>query len=89
MIPWLGSLTKLVEQFINQASTTDIRPFYCNSVRDTRVGRGLGPEGNWVSSGEGGEGGPGPPNKEGDKQSIPSEEGGKMKQEEEGSTSQA
>jgi hypothetical protein len=40
--------------------------------------------GNGVSSGEGGEGGPGPPNKEGDKQSNPSEEGGNMEQEEAG-----
>ncbi len=36
-----------------------------------------------------GEGGPGPPNKEGDKQSTPREEGGNMEQEEEGRTSQA
>ncbi len=33
---------------------------------------------------EEGEGGPGPPNKEGDKQSIPSKEGGNMEKEEEG-----
>jgi hypothetical protein len=31
------------------------------SVPDTRVGSCLGPEGNGVSSGQGGEGGPGPP----------------------------
>jgi hypothetical protein len=59
------------------------------SVPDTRVRRCLGPEGNGVSSGGEGEGGPGPPNKEGDKQSTPSEEGGNMEQEEEGRTSQA
>jgi hypothetical protein len=57
-------------------------------VPGTRVGNCLGPEGNGVSSGEGGEGGPGPPNKEGDKQSTPSEEGGNMEQEEEGRKSQ-
>jgi hypothetical protein len=34
----------------------------------------LGPEGNGVSSGEGGEGGPGPPSGEGDKQSTPRKE---------------
>ncbi len=50
---------------------------------DTRARRCLGPEGNGVSSREGGEGGPGPPNKEGDKQSTPSKEGGNMEQEEE------
>ncbi len=38
---------------------------------DTRVGCCLGPEGNGVGPGEGGEGRPGPPNKEGDKQSLP------------------
>jgi hypothetical protein len=58
-------------------------------VPDTRVGHCLGPKGIGVSSGEGGEGGPGPPNKEEDKQSTPSEEGGNMEQEEEGRTSQA
>ncbi len=56
---------------------------------DTGVGCCLGPEGNGVSSGEGGKGGPGPPDKEGDKQSTPSEEGGNMEKEEEGRTSQA
>ncbi len=56
---------------------------------DTRVGCCLGTEGNGVSSGEEGEGGSGPPNKEGDKQSTPSKEGGNMKQEEEGRKSQA
>ncbi len=30
---------------------------------NVRVGRCLGPEGNGVSSGEGGEGGPGPPSR--------------------------
>ncbi len=58
-------------------------------MSDTRVGRCLEPEGNGVSSGEWGEGGPGPRDKEGDKQSIPSEEGGNMEKEEEGRTSQA
>ncbi len=53
------------------------------------VGRCLGPEGNRVSPGEGGEGGPGPPDKERDKQSTPSKEGGNMEQEEEGKKSQA
>jgi hypothetical protein len=58
-------------------------------VPDTRVGRCLGPEGNGVSSGEGGEGGPGPPDKEVDKQSTLNKEGGNMEQEEEGKKSQA
>jgi hypothetical protein len=58
-------------------------------VPDTRVVCCLGPEGNGVSSREGGEGGPGPPNKEGDKLSTLSEEGGNMEQEEEGRKSQA
>ncbi len=53
------------------------------------VGRCLGPEGNGVSSGVGGEGGPGPPDKERDKQSNPSKEGGNMDQEEEEKKSQA
>ncbi len=57
-------------------------------VPDTRVGRCLDPEGNGVSSGEGDEGGLGPPDKEGDKQSTLSEEGGNMEQEEEGKKSQ-
>jgi hypothetical protein len=39
--------------------------------------------------GKGVRGGPGPPNKEGDKLSTPSEEGGNMEQEEEGRKSQA
>jgi hypothetical protein len=47
-------------------------------VPDTRAGGCLGPEGNGVNPGEGGEGGQGLPNKEGDKQSTPSKEGGKM-----------
>ncbi len=59
------------------------------SVPDTRIGRCLEPERNGVSSGEGGEGGPGPPDKEGDKQSTPSKEGGNLEQEEEGKKSQA
>jgi hypothetical protein len=45
------------------------------------VGHCLGPEGNGVSSGEGGEGGQGPPDKERDKQSSPRKEGGNMEQE--------
>jgi hypothetical protein len=53
------------------------------------VGRYLGPEGNGVSSGEGGERGPDPLDKERDKQSNPSKEGGNMEQEEEGKKSQA
>ncbi len=56
---------------------------------DTRVGHCLGPEGNGVSSGEGDEGGPASPDDEGDKQSTPSKEGGNMKKEKEGRTSQA
>ncbi len=49
----------------------------------------LGPERNGVSPGGRGEGGPGPPEKELDKQSNPSKEGGNMEQEEEGKKSQA
>ncbi len=57
---------------------------------DTRVGRCLlGPEGNRVSSREGGEGGPGPPDKKQDKQPSPSKEGGNLVQEEEEKKSQA
>ncbi len=56
---------------------------------NVRVGHCLGPEGNGVSSGEGGEGGPGPPSGEGDKQSTPNKEGGKMEQEGEGRAGQA
>jgi hypothetical protein len=41
-----------------------------------RAGCCLGPEGNGVSSGEGGEGGPGPPRSGEDKQSTPSKEHG-------------
>ncbi len=58
-------------------------------VPNMKVGRCLGPEGNGVSSGEGGEGGPVPPSREGDKHSTPSKEGSNMEQEEEGRTSQA
>jgi hypothetical protein len=57
-------------------------------VPNIRVGRYLGPEGNGVSSREGGEGGPGPPSREEDKQSTPSKEGGNMVQGEEGRTGQ-
>ncbi len=59
------------------------------TVPDTRVGCCLGPEGNGVSSVEGVEEEPGPPEKEGGKQSTPSEEGGNMEKEEEGKTSKA
>ncbi len=59
------------------------------TVPDTRVGRYLGPEGNGVSSREGGEGGPGPPDEKRDKQSTSIKEGGNMEQEEEGKKSQA
>jgi hypothetical protein len=59
------------------------------SVPNIRVGHCLGPEGNGVSSGEGGEGGLGPPSREGDKQSTSCKEGSNMEQEEEGRTSQA
>ncbi len=52
------------------------------------IERCLGPEGIGVSSEEGGEGGPCPPDKEQDKQSNPSKEGGNMEQEEEGKKSQ-
>jgi hypothetical protein len=51
-----------------------------------RVGRCLDPEGNGVSSGEGGEGGP---RSVEDKQSTPSKEGDNMEQEEEGRMGQA
>jgi hypothetical protein len=59
-----------------------------NIVPNIGVRRSLEPEGNGVSSGEGGEGGAGLPSGEGDKQSTPSKEGGNMEQEEEGRTSQ-
>ncbi len=39
-------------------------------VPDIEAGCCLGPEGNWVSLGEGGEGGPGPPGGRKDKQSV-------------------
>ncbi len=52
------------------------------------VGCCLGPEGNRVSPGEEGEGWPVPPDKERDKQSNPSKEGGKVEHEEEGKKSQ-
>ncbi len=54
-----------------------------------RVGRCLGPEGNGVSSGEGGEGGPGSAIREKNKQSTANKEGGNMEQEEEGRTGRA
>jgi hypothetical protein len=57
-------------------------------VPNIRVGHCLGPEGNGVSSGEGGEGGPGPPTREEDKQLTPNKEGGSMEQAEEGRTGQ-
>ncbi len=41
------------------------------SMPDTRVGHWVGPEGNGVSTGEGGEGGPGPPSKEGISSQLP------------------
>jgi hypothetical protein len=47
------------------------------------AGRCLGPEENGVSLGKGGEGGPGPPGSKEDKQSVLSEGGGKMEEEEE------
>ncbi len=53
------------------------------------VGCCLGPEGNGVSPGEGGKGVLGPSDKERDKQSNPSKEGGNMEQEEKGKKSQA
>ncbi len=56
---------------------------------ETRTERCLEPDGNGVSSKRGAEGGPGPPDKEGDKQSTPSKEGGSMEQEEERKKSQA
>jgi hypothetical protein len=62
---------------------------WLNIVPDIRVGHCLGPEGNEISSGEGGEGGPGPTDKKGDNQSAPSMEGGNTEQEEEGKKSQA
>jgi hypothetical protein len=59
------------------------------TVRYKGVGCHLGPEGKGVSPGEEGEGGPGPPDKEQDKQSSPSKEGGNMEWEEEVKRSQA
>ncbi len=53
------------------------------------VGRYLIPEGTGVSQGEGGEGGQGPLDKERDRQSSPTKEGGNMEQAEEGKKSQA
>ncbi len=64
-------------------------PKSCVTVPYEGVGCCQGPEGNGVSPGEEDEGGPGPPDKERDKQSIPSKEGGNMEQEEEGKKSQA
>ncbi len=61
----------------------------CALRRDEGVGCCLGPDGNGVSSGEGGEGGQGPLDKERDKQSNPRKVGGNMEQEEEGKKSQA
>ncbi len=58
-----------------------------NIVPDRGVGCCLWPEGNGVSSGEGGEGGPGPSDKKWDKQSTLSKEGCNMEQEEEGKKS--
>jgi hypothetical protein len=73
---WLGSLGAVT------VSLSMVDPWSTGSknvtVTDTRLGRCLGPEGNGVNSGGEGEGGPGPPNKEGDKQSTPSKEGGNM-----------
>ncbi len=51
---------------------------YIIVVPNIRVRHCLGPEGDGVSSGEGGEGGPGPSSGEEDKQSTPSKEGGNM-----------
>ncbi len=65
------------------------KDFLCISVPYGGVGLCLKPEGNGVSSGVGGEGGPGPTDKEQDKQSNPSKEGGNMEQKEEGKKSQA
>jgi hypothetical protein len=58
-------------------------------VPNRGVGLCLGPEGNGVSSWEGGEGGPGPPDRGRNEQFSPSKEGGNMEQEEEGKKSQA
>jgi hypothetical protein len=49
-----------------------------------RAGCCLGPEGNWVSLGEGGKGQPGPPGIEKDKQSVLSEGRDNMDKDEEG-----
>ncbi len=62
---------------------------YIIFVPNIRVGRCLWPEGNGVSSGEGGEGVPGPSRREEDKQSTPRKEGDNMEQEEEGRTSRS
>jgi hypothetical protein len=51
-----------------------------------RAGPCLGPEGNGVSSGEGGEGAPGLPRRGEDRQSTPSKKGDNMEKEEEGRT---
>ncbi len=59
-------------------------------VPDRKVGCCLEPEGHGVNPGKGSEGGQGPPNREQDKQSTASKEGGSsnMEQEEEGKKSQ-
>jgi hypothetical protein len=53
------------------------------------VGRCLRPEGMGSAQGKGAKEGRGPPDKERDKQSTPSKEGGNLEQEEEGKKSQA
>jgi hypothetical protein len=57
-------------------------------VPNRRVGCCLDPEGNGVNPGKGDDGGPGPSDREQDKQSTASKEGGNMEQEEEGKKSQ-
>jgi hypothetical protein len=58
-------------------------------VPDMGVGCSLGPEGNWVSLGEGGEGGPGPPRSMEDKQSVLSKGRDNIDKDKEGQASQA
>ncbi len=73
--------TKVKIRFGLELVNTKMWGWSSTIVPNTRVGRCLRPEGNGVSSRGEGEGGPGPPNKEGDKQSIPSEAGDNMEQE--------
>ncbi len=77
---------KLNKKNLNVLKGTSV--YTIQIVPNRRVGCCLGPEGNGINRWEGGEGGPGPPDKEQDKQSTASNEGGNMEQEEEGKKSQ-